>query len=287
MKILITGSEGFLGKNLVNYFNNSRDVTTLDIAGKPNVKADLTKTPKLVAKFDVVINLAALSNVYVPPEDVGRIIDHNLSSFENAVAIAKHSGAGLVIQASSSSVYGGCAAPYSESSVCKPLGAYGDSKLACENASARLEEDTGVKIVNLRLHNLIGEYQKASMLPHLVFKAIEGKHNLELFGITKRSWTPVEDLCSLLDQIFNIPFNQLSDLYNVGSESAVSQLDIIKIAETITGKKCPYNLVAKRDFEMDLTLPDMTHFKNTFGQVTRTNSDFLFDSMENVYRTYV
>ncbi len=289
MKLLITGSSGFLGRNLVESFRNTDiDVTSLDKEGSPNIKADLLKVTHLSSRHDVVLNLAAISNVYVPPDQEEFVINHNVQSFCSSARIAKASGAKLVIQASSSSVYGYGETPYSETIKCNPLGAYGKSKLACEKASRLLEEDTGVKIINLRLHNLIGLYQKKSMLPHLIFQAIDGKHELKLFGVTKRSWTPVEDLAYLIRAVCFSDYQSLSSIYNVGSESAVSQLELITIAETITGKQCPYTLVDKREFEMDITLPDMTQLKDDFGYCVpiRTDSSFLYHSMENVYRTY-
>jgi nucleoside-diphosphate-sugar epimerase len=302
-RILLTGSSGFLGKNIVQLLGEEKADQCLikidkEASDSTTIRLDLAEANPLeflsvTTPIKATIHLAAESCVYVPEDKQEAIIKHNLACFENAVKITAKLGGELFIHASSRAVYGAANhTRYSEDFECQPLGAYGASKLACEKASLQLEEDYGIKIVNLRLHNLIGFNQKTSMLPHLIYENIFKQRPLELFGITHRSWTPAEQLVSFLIALCNkvndkLFIRNLKNVYNYGSKTAVSQLDLIDIAEKITGIPCKYKVVHSRSFEMLKTLPDMTLFESQFGAAfVPQNSQFLFQSMENVLKTF-
>ena len=61
-KILITGSEGYIGKHLIKMIGNQYDVYKLDLVD-PNNPIDIRKHIDLDIEFDTVIHLAALVNV--------------------------------------------------------------------------------------------------------------------------------------------------------------------------------------------------------------------------------
>lgn len=294
-RLLLTGSEGFIGKNLVETSPPDKLIRLDKVGGDNVIKVDLCDpNPEEFVDLNTniagTIHLAAESCVFVPEDRKEAIIQDNLKSFENAVKLtAKHKGK-FVILASSSSVYGGIQEQmYSEKSECKPLGAYGESKLACEKASLQLSEDYGVSILCLRLHNLIGRHQKKSMLPHLVYENILNSMPLEVFGVQQRSWTPIELLDNFLEYaiLLGRDMTEKGSVYNFGSKQSVSQLDIIEIAESITADKCNYSLTERRPFEMQTTLPDMSLFESHFGSdFVPQDSSFLYKSMENVLETF-
>ena len=63
-RFLVTGGEGFIGRNLVNLLrDNGNEVLILDIAGKPDYKFSITNRTKLFngvkEKFDDIFHLAA------------------------------------------------------------------------------------------------------------------------------------------------------------------------------------------------------------------------------------
>lgn len=300
--VLLTGSSGFLGKNISQALEAQR-MSKLIKLDKHHLRSDtlsldLSESNPLAflnvdTKISATIHLAAQSCVYVPEAEKESIIKHNLACFENAVKITAKLGGKLLIHTSSSAVYGSInESSYKEDFECKPLGAYGESKLACETASLQLEEDYGVKIVNFRLHNLIGNYQKASMLPHLIYENILNNAPLELFGILSRSWTPVELLTKFFISLCNEAENpkavqNLKNVYNYGSKTSVTQIDLISLAQEITGGCCNYKLIDKRPFEMQSTLPNMKLFEDTFGsEYVPQDSSFLEQSMIRVLETF-
>lgn len=74
MKILVTGSEGYIGKHLVNFLKlkNEFDIYTLDIKD-PKCSIDINKKININKKIDVVVHLAGLVSI---PESVQNPIEY-------------------------------------------------------------------------------------------------------------------------------------------------------------------------------------------------------------------
>lgn len=145
MKVLVTGTAGFIGYHLaikllednhtvigLDNINDYYDVTLklnrlaeTGITGikenqlvqstkYPNyqfIKTDLTDSKSIdqlfkAQKFDVVINLAAQAGVRYSLEHPRTYIDSNISGFLNILEGCRHNDVGHLIYASSSSVYG-------------------------------------------------------------------------------------------------------------------------------------------------------------------------------------
>ncbi|TCC96810.1 NAD-dependent epimerase [Pedobacter psychroterrae] len=146
MRILVTGSAGFIGFNLVKYLlkrgdevvgiDNINDYYDIDLKlgrladtgvngtlnyGEPKysdiypnycfIKLDLTDLDGMkrlfgTARFDAVCNLAAQAGVRYSLINPQAYIDSNIQGFMNVLQCCKDSEAGHLIYASSSSVYG-------------------------------------------------------------------------------------------------------------------------------------------------------------------------------------
>ncbi len=109
-KFLITGGEGFIGRNLKTLLiKEGKDVRTLDIDGKPDFRMSITDFDSLMSideKFDAIFHLAATT---APPqfeEDPLSGFNANANGTLNVLEFAKRKGIPKVILASSSAVYG-------------------------------------------------------------------------------------------------------------------------------------------------------------------------------------
>lgn len=147
-RALIVGANGLLGQNLTQVFAN--DYETLAIAAQTEPRAPITGVAyqccdvgaradikKLVKSFipNYIINAAAFTDVdgsETKREECWRV---NATAVGYLAEAAKSVDARLV-QVSTDYVFDGTAAPYNEESRPQPLGYYGKSKLAGENALA-------------------------------------------------------------------------------------------------------------------------------------------------------
>jgi len=157
-RILICGSNGLLGQHLSLLLSNRTeyevlntsiersfvfddrlfDYTQLDITNRSDVKS-------LVTSFqpDVILNAAAATNVdwcETHREETWKL---NVVAVENLAEVARKVKAKL-IHVSTDYVFDGKNGPYNESAQPNPLGYYGKSKLASENAIQTADIDYAI-----------------------------------------------------------------------------------------------------------------------------------------------
>lgn len=120
-KILITGGEGFIGRNLRSLLvNEGHVVRTLDVEGKPDYRMSVTDHDSLMGigeHFDGIFHLAATTS---PPQfEVDPVggFSVNANGTLNVLEFARRRGIRRVVMASSSSVYGDSREISTESSV--------------------------------------------------------------------------------------------------------------------------------------------------------------------------
>lgn len=145
-KVLITGANGLLGQKLVAEFMHEFDVHGLDIAEKPvlqlpnydYMQSDITKRKEIVRlvkelRPHYIINAAAYTNVDGSEENKETCWLVNVTGVGNLGHAAK-AVAALMVHISTDYVFDGVEGNYHEESKPNPLGYYGRSKLAGENA---------------------------------------------------------------------------------------------------------------------------------------------------------
>ena len=154
MKILITGANGFVGKNLTEALRSIRD-------GKDRTHPEITvdelylydiDTPDEVleracAECDFVFNLAGVNR----PKDTAEFMQGNFGFAERLLEILKkHNNTCPVML--SSSVQATLIGRYN--------GEYGKSKLAGEELFFRYGEETGARVLVYRFPNLFGKWAR-------------------------------------------------------------------------------------------------------------------------------
>lgn len=154
MKILVTGSKGFVGKNLVEGLKNIRDgkdrtrnfeVSEIYQFDRESTQEDL----ELYCKdADFVFNLAGVNR----PENPEDFIKGNFGfATELLDSLKKHNNKAPVMI--SSSIQASLEGRYKGSQ-------YGESKLAGENLMHNYQKETGAKVLVYRFPNLFGKWCK-------------------------------------------------------------------------------------------------------------------------------
>lgn len=178
MRVLVTGGAGFIGSNLVRAFIAGRHTVSVvdDLSSGFGANLDpralFTKTDILsdqcratIMEFgpEVVVHLAAQSNVSVSLQDPDRDREVNAVGTRLIAAAARDAGARLVLSASSAAVYGEPAElPLVESSETRPMNPYGASKLEAEGLLAGELKDSGTDFACFRFSNVYGPRQDAA-----------------------------------------------------------------------------------------------------------------------------
>ena len=155
MNILVTGANGQLGREMQrlgavspnNYLFT--DVAELDITDAAAVRTRVAEHG-----IDAIVNCAAYTNVERAEEDEAAADLLNRQAVENLARAAAEAGA-LLVHVSTDYVFDGRASePYTEESPTAPLGAYGRTKRAGEEAVVK----AGCRYLILRTAWLYSEY---------------------------------------------------------------------------------------------------------------------------------
>ena len=224
MKILVTGNEGFIGRNMTAWCQQEEG---WQIDGW---NWDPTSYPE-VSQYDWVIHLGAIADM--TDTDVDRIMKQNLEFSQWLFTECNKHGVNLQY-ASSSSVYGNTK-DFSEHAPCHPQTAYAWSKYLFDRWVFQQEQN--IMVQGFRYFNVYGKYMhlrgtRANVIEKWRNQARkEGKISVwEGADEIKRDWTWVGDVCRLhIDFIKTV---KGSGIWNVGSGLAHSFLDIAEeIAE--------------------------------------------------------
>lgn len=155
MNILVTGANGQLGREMQrlgavspnNYLFT--DVAELDITDAAAVRACVAEH-----RIEAIVNCAAYTNVERAEEDEETADRLNRQAVENLARTAAETGA-LLVHVSTDYVFDGRASePYTEACPTAPLGAYGRTKRAGEEAVVK----AGCRYLILRTAWLYSEY---------------------------------------------------------------------------------------------------------------------------------
>ena len=224
MKILVTGTAGFIGNQLalkllergdevigVDNLNDYYDVTLkqsrlqriLDYDAYTDVRADIADREIMTRLFKEhqprrVVNLAAQAGVRYSIENPHAYVDSNIVGFINILEGCRHRGVEHLVYASSSSVYGANEnMPFSvHDNVDHPLSLYAASKKANELMAHTYSNLYGLPTTGLRFFTVYGPWGRPDMALFLFTQAILKGENIKVFnyGRHRRDFTYIDDI---------------------------------------------------------------------------------------------
>ena len=224
MKILVTGSAGFIGSALVlrllargdtvvgiDNHNNYYDPTLKDArlarhAKHPrytHLRIDLADRQAIQDAFKThqpqrVVNLAAQAGVRYSIDNPLAYIDSNIVGFANILEGCRHNGVEHLVYASSSSVYGAnTAMPFSvHHNVDHPLSLYAASKKANELIAHTYSHLYDLPTTGLRFFTAYGPWGRPDMALFKFTKAILAGEPIQVFNYGKhlRDFTYIDDI---------------------------------------------------------------------------------------------
>lgn len=260
MRVLITGHEGFIGRNMLAWCQQEEGWVVDGWEWHPTERPDITN-------FDWVIHLGAVADM--SETDVDKVMTQNLEFSQWLFTECNKHGVNLQY-ASSSSVYGD-ARDYSEYSACHPQTPYAWSKYLFDRWV--FQQPQSIYVQGFRYFNVYGRYMhlrgnRANAIHKWRTQALkEGKLTVwENAEHVYRDWTWVGDVCKLhLDFIKTV---NGSGIWNVGTGLTHSFLDIaeeIAEQENVPIEFVPVPDVEKTRFRHKVKA-DLSHLKETIGK---------------------
>ena len=224
MKILVTGSAGFIGSALAlrllsrgdtvigidnhnDYYDpaikEARIERFINNQNYTHIRADLTDDQIIEEIFtnykpERVINLAAQAGVRYSIENPLAYINSNIVGFAHILEGCRHNNIEHLVYASTSSVYGAnTSMPFSvHQNVDHPLSVYSASKKSNELMAHAYSHLYGLPTTGLRFFTVYGPWGRPDMALFLFTKAILSNKKIQVFNHGKhyRDFTYIDDI---------------------------------------------------------------------------------------------
>ena len=237
------------------------------------VRADVRDAAALEAAFEgagiqAVIHFAGLKAVGESVAHPERYVDNNVGGTKVLLAAMGKHGVERMVFSSSATVYGDPEfLPYTEGHRLRPMNPYGETKLAAERLlEERAAERPSFRYAALRYFNPIGAHPSGHMgedprgtpenlLPYLTRVVLGRLPRLRVFGgdYDTSDGTGVRDYIHVMDlaaghlaALGYLENGRGSITANLGGGRGHTVLEVIAAFEKATGRKVPYEIVARR-----------------------------------------
>ena len=233
MKILITGSKGFVGSHLTTRLKKNNEIVGYDLKeGRDVLNEDLLD--KYLKGVDVVIHLAAFvdgNESWKKPETY--LINNGLGTYK-VIKCAIKNKVKRIIVFSSAAVYG------------NPLTPYGVSKMWAE-AATKVYSDQ-IETVIVRPFNIYGKGQNPvyGYVINNFSKGIKENGKVTIYGTGKqtRDFIFIDDIVNIVEKLLKSKVSPDPIDLGTGKETEIS--DLAKIIGKILQKKYKINYLKER-----------------------------------------
>ncbi len=287
-KVIITGSNGLLGQNLINLL--LQDKINYEVVGFSRgknrsgrgdfeyVEIDITNLEVLKEKVlevnpNFIVNTAAMTNVDACENGKEGAFDLNVNVVQCLADVSAQIHTHL-IHLSTDFIFDGEKGNYTENDVPNPLSYYGETKLLSEQLIQKSTIDFTI-LRTILVYGLVNDMSRSNIVLW-VKESLEQQKEITIVNDQYRMPTYVEDLalaCKLsIDKnatgVFNISSSQLLSIYEIAQEVAIAfDLDktLIKPISTETlNQTAPRP--AKTGFDLSKTKSVLNFYPKTFKE---------------------
>ncbi len=306
-RVLITGSEGFIGSHLtglllkkykvdalVKYNFTSNDFNLKYIKNKKNLNiiqgdiADYQFLQRISKKADIIIHLAALIGIPYSYNAVGSYVSSNITGTMNMLECVRHHKNDHLILLSSSEIYGSAEyTPMDENHPKNPSSPYAASKLSADMLAFSYIKSFKLPITIIRPFNTYGPRQSLrAVIPTIIMQAING-NKIEIGTVdTIRDFNYINDIVKGIEKTI-LNNNCLGETFNLCSNKAFEINEIISIVEQISEKKL--NIVSSKkrtrppNSEVNILLGDNRKAKSIINYKPLTN---IYNGLSKTYKWF-
>jgi UDP-glucuronate 4-epimerase len=319
MKILVTGSAGFIGfhlskqllelshevvgiDNLNDYYDISLKLDRLSVLNKKPqftfIKMDLIEEDKLLdlfekQNFDVVFHLAAQAGVRYSIDNPKTYIESNIiGTFNILEQIRKHPRIRLYY-ASSSSVYGNSEeVPFTTSDrTDNPVSLYAATKKSTEVLAESYVNLYNLNLTGLRFFTVYGPWGRPDMAYFSFTKKIMSGEEILIFnnGNLERDFTYIDDIISPLISLMNYDNGNESvghRIFNLGNNQPESLVNFLSILESKLGINANKKMVGMQKGDVLKTYANIEPLRKLIGYEPKVNLEQGLTSFVNWYKEY-
>lgn len=298
MRILVTGSAGFIGYHLCKELLERGDAVTgidnFNAYYDPSLKetrsallkknggeftlirgdvCDRRTVEKAMRGIDIVVHLAAIAGVRHSLERPEEYMKSNVQGTFEVLNAARRSGAQGFIYASSSSVYGANEKLPSceDDRVDHQLSLYGLNKRENELLAGVTHELYGIHVTGLRFFTVYGPYGRPDMALFLFTKNILQGKPIQIFGEGKmqRDWTYIDDIVAGI--VSAIDKNYPNEVINLGCGKQEELMDFVALIEQCCGKEAVKEFLPMQQGDVHASLADITKARKLLGYEPKTS----------------
>ncbi len=259
--LLITGGAGFIGSHFVKLVLSETDwhvinLDALTYAGNLDNLKEVTADPRyefvqgsitdrqlvgeLMSRTDFVAHLAAESHVDNSIKNPSIFVETNVLGTQTLLDAAREQGVERFLQVGTDEVYGSLPLDsterFTEESVLAPNSPYSASKAAADLLCRAAYRTYGLPVMISRCSNNYGTHQLSEkLIPVVITKALKDEQ-IPVYGdgLNVRDWIHVADHCRAL--LVVLRQGKAGEIYNVGSDNEVANLDLVKTLLRILDK---------------------------------------------------
>jgi UDP-glucose 4-epimerase len=283
---LIIGGGGFIGKRLSAALRRAgqpvavlgrgiEDAISADFVQRRGSVEDAGLLRELLEISSCVVYLASVTTPSASAREPGLEVTGNLLPLARFLEIAQAiQPRKLVFISSAGAVYGDNADGVAENVALRPRSFYGAGKAAAEAMLHAFAVNSGWPAIALRPTNVYGPGQlpiKGFAIVPTIFRHLLERRVFEIWGdgSVVRDYLFVDDLCELISRVVGA-CEQGYSVYNAGSGSAVSVLELIQYCEQAAGMKLDVTLRPARSVDVARAIPDIGAVNRAYDWRART-----------------
>ncbi len=301
MKLLLTGGAGYVGSASLRWLlDHGHDPIAYDNMLEGNVAAipdasnrliigDIAETDRLAEilrehHVEAVIHFAALASVpdsIVDPEAYYRV---NVAGTKSVLDAMRASGVRKILFSSTAATYGfNVEMPLREDSPQAPETPYGTTKLAAEWLIKDYARAYGMGYTLLRYFNASGadpdgefgedRRHESHLIPLILQVAVGRRPKVKIYGedyptrdgTCVRDYVHTSDLAQAHQRAVETLEPGMGRVYNLGSGTGATVLDVLRACEEIAGRPIAYQLVVRRPGDPAVLIASPEKIMNELG----------------------
>jgi UDP-glucose 4-epimerase len=299
MRILVTGGAGYVGSACLRHvLEHGHEAVAYDnlvqghrgaVPGERLVVGDLAETDRLASvlaehRIEAVMHFAAATCVGESVENPDYHYGNNIGGTRSLLNAMREAGVKRMLFSSTCATYGdNPKTPMAEEAPQFPCSPYARTKLAVEWMIRDFSHAYGLGFTLLRYFNASGaspdgeygedHHPENHLIPLVLQVALGQRKNILVFGndyptpdgTCIRDYVHVDDLAQAHLLAIQSTSPGTAEVYNIGTGTGHSVLEVIKACEEVTGTKIENEIVARRPGDAPALVADPGKLKSQLG----------------------